>query len=70
MGLLYIKKLIVGIGVAICGLIILCTDYILKSVIAAMPNIHLIDGAAIFSLSVMGWILIGIVVAILGYNKE
>lgn len=35
-----------------------------------MPNVHLIDGAAIFSLSVMGWILIGIVVAILGYNKE
>lgn len=66
------KKLIVGIGAVICGLIILCTDYIVKSTIGAMPNVHLVHGVAVFSLSVIGWILIGIgiIVAILGYSKE
>ncbi len=66
------KKLIVGIGAMICGLIILCTDYIVKSVIGAMPDVHLTDGAAVFSLSVIGWILIGIglIVGILGYFEE
>lgn len=66
------KKLIVGVGVVICGLIILCTDYIVKSIIGAMPNVYLINGVAVFSLSVIGWILIGIgiIVAILGYREE
>lgn len=66
------KKLIVGVGTVICGLIVLCTDYIVKSVIAAMPNVHLVDGVAMFSLSMVGWILIGIgiVVVALGYSKK
>ena len=66
------KKLIISIGVVICGLIILCTDYIVNNIIAAIPNVHLVEGASVFSLSVIGWIFIGvgIVVAILGYSKD
>ncbi len=66
------KNLIVGIGMVICGLIILCTDYIVERVIAAMPGVYLIDGVAVFSLSAIGWVLIGIgfLAAIIAYNKE
>ena len=66
------KKLILGIGTVICGLIILCTDYIINRIIGAMPNVYIIDGVAVFSLTVLGWILIvlGITVAAIGYFKE
>ena len=66
------KKLIVGMGIIICGLIILCTDYIVKNVVGAMPGVQLIEGAAVFSLSIIGRFLIGIgiIIVILGYRKE
>lgn len=68
----YMKMLIIGIGVVICGLIILCTDYIVQNIIAAMPGVYMIDGTAVFSLSAIGWILIGIglIAAVLGYRRE
>ena len=54
------KQLMIGIGVVICGFIILCTDYIVKSVIGAMPDVHFVDGVGVFSLSAVGCNYIGL----------
>lgn len=65
------KKLVIGVGLVLGGLMLLCTDYIVTSVIGAMPGVTLVDGVAVFSLPVVGWILMGAgtALAVFGCNR-
>ena len=53
------KKVIIGTGIFISGVIVLCSNYIIQSIIAAMPNTTLGSGG-------MGNILAYIIMAVGG----
>ena len=47
----YMKKVIVGTGIFICGVIVLCSNHIIQSIISAMPNTTLASGGMMGFLS-------------------
>ena len=63
------KKMILGIGIFICGVICFCTDYAVESVIDAIPGVTAIHGSGLFSLTVVGIVImvIGVVLSAAGY---
>ena len=66
------KKLILGIGIFICGLITFCMDYAVNRIIDAMPGVSIVDGVAVLPLSIISCVimLIGIILVVLGYMDK
>lgn len=65
------KKMMLGIGIFICGLLGLCTDYIVNSVISAIPGVTFISNASVFSLLAISAVvmLIGLILTVIGYRE-
>ena len=64
------KKMILGISIIICGIIIFCTDYAVNQIVSSMANVTAVGG--VLSLSTIAGIvvIIGIVLTALGYREE
>ena len=64
------KKMILGISIIICGIIIFCTDYAVNQIVSSMANVTVVGG--VLSLSTIAGIvvIIGIVLTALGYREE
>ena len=65
------KKMVLGIGIFICGLLGLCTDYIVTNVISAIPGVTFVSNAAVFSLLTVSAVvmLIGLILTVVGYRE-
>ena len=64
------KKMILGISIIICGIIMFCTDYAVNQIVSSMVNVTVVGG--VLSLSTIAGIvvIIGIVLTALGYREE
>jgi hypothetical protein len=38
------KKMILGVGLFVCGVVLLCTEYAVQRIMASMPNTTLAPG--------------------------
>ena len=38
------KKMILGVGLFVCGVVLLCTEYAVQRIMASMPNTTLVPG--------------------------
>lgn len=65
------KKMILGISIIICGIIIFCTDYAVNQIVSSMANVTVVGGGVLSLSTIAGIVvIIGIVLTALGYREE
>ena len=65
------KKLILGVGLLICGTIGLCTAYAVEAILGAMPGVTLVGGGAVpAELLPALSIVLGAVLAAAGFREK
>ncbi len=63
------KKLILGVGAAICGMLVICTNYIVNSVVASMPNVTLVSYGKLHIVGIV-ILVVGLVLCIWGLSES
>ncbi len=66
------KMLIIGVGIVLCGVMMICTDVICKSIIfAIMSGVSSVEWE-ILSLRVLGYVVIalGLIISLWGYRED
>lgn len=69
-GVKCMKKLVIGVGSFLSGMILFCTDYATNRIIESMPNVSLLSGGISLSLVAFLLIIVGIVLILCGYSRE
>ena len=64
------KKLILGIGIFICGVIALCTDYAVNFILGAMPGVTLVSGGISITAVALVLMLLGAVLSVIGLTEK
>ncbi len=63
------KKLILGVGAAICGMLVICMNYIVNSVVASMPNVTLVSHGKLHLVGIV-ILVVGLVLCIWGLSEN
>lgn len=61
------KKIVVGVGIFLSGLIVLCTDYAVNRIVESMPNVSLISGGIPLLFIAVVLMVIGGIFVLCGY---
>ena len=64
------KKMVIGVGLFLSGVILFCTDYAVLSIIASMPNTTLVSGGIPVSYPAFLLIAAGIALVFYGYCRD
>ena len=64
------KKRLLGIGIFICGVIALCTDYAVDAILGAMPGVTLVPGGISITAAALVLMLLGAVLAVIGLTEK
>ena len=64
------KKLILGVGVFICGVIALCTDYAVTFLASSMPGVTLVRGGISITAAALILMLSGAVLIVVGLTEK
>ena len=64
------KKIIIGVGVFLSGIVILCMDYATNRIIESMPTVSLVPGGIPLSAIALLLMIVGIIFVLYGYFCE
>ena len=64
------KKMILGVGLFVSGVVLLCTDYAVGRIVESMPNTSLLPGGVPISYAAYLIMAIGAAFTLYGYFKE
>lgn len=64
------KKVIIGVGIFLSGIIILCTDYAANRIMESMPGVVLVPGGIPLSSLALLLMAAGTVLVLYGYFRE
>ncbi len=63
------KKLILGVGTAICGTLVICMNYIVNSIVASMPNVTLVSNGRLHIVGI-AVLVIGLILCVWGLSEK
>ncbi len=63
------KKIILGVGLFLAGVIIFCSNYIVQSIVSNLPNVTIVSRGSLGIIAVMV-ILVGGALSVFGYFEE
>ncbi len=63
------KKIVIGVGLFLAGVIVRCTSYMAAWIVSNMPNVTVLDEGLLPALS-WGLILLGAAAAVKGYREK
>ncbi len=63
------KKMILGVGLFVCGVVLLCTEYAVQRIMASMPNTTLVPGGIPISYAAYAVMAAGAALTAYGYCK-
>lgn len=64
------KKLILGVGIFLCGVIALCTDYAVTFLASSMPGVTLVRGGISIPAAALVLTLLGAILSIMGLTEK
>lgn len=67
---LAVKKMVIGVGLFLSGVVLFCTDYAVRRIIESMPNTTLVSGGIPVSYPAFLLIAAGTALTLYGYRKD